>query len=427
MHTRARPPLWSSAASLVPTRTNAYSPLAADCLASHLQKCTGVEDDRHALFLRSIPEPTIAVAGRIEIQNAGWTSIFQRLNERGIADIDVGAQVGAQCLLSDRDESSGRCGSYDDFPIFPITLHSFVSELLCFFKAENVTELIVFENWTAFLQRAYIRVIQFTKSYSELTPEFLKGRFCRSNGVMCPPGTKGIDGLMPLLIADKPLLTEHDMRTVELKNFSHVGLQFKNHMDFKGPAACKKKSTEEMRADIVLGAAAHSRDPHLPYVSLLLDVGPPQKGEPEIWFFESDGCKHIVKTEDAADLDLAFARFFRASRDPVAEVQSNLSHSQGDLYCVRRTHYLEQQSGSLVERYHTVKQFAISRSHGLPTELEATFQSCQTYVDIFKCNKVFGPKDFKAFYLLLRKFEMFIRDSLEDSSRAKRYQYTPSF
>ena len=69
----------------------------------------------------------------------------------------------------------------------------------------------------------------------------------------------------------------------------------------------------------------------------------------------------------------------------------------------------------------------ISRAHGLPVELEATFQSCQTYVDIFKCNKVFGPKEFQAFYLQWRKFEEFIRDSLEDSSRAKRYQYTPSF
>ena len=40
-------------------------------------------------------------------------------------------------------------------------------------------------------------------------------------------------------------------------------------MDFKGPAACKKQSTKEMRA-VVLGATALSRDTHLPYVSLLL-------------------------------------------------------------------------------------------------------------------------------------------------------------
>ena len=411
---------------------HAYSPLAIECLASHMQKCTGVSENRHAIFLRTVPEPTLAIAGIIALGQVGWLQIFDKLNDRGVVDINIGAngEVAAQCLLIMLfNKFATKNRMLDDYPILPVSLFDLLSQLgIAESGAPNISGIEHFRAWTPFLKRAYVRVVQFTKSYSEMTPQFLRGRFCRSNGIICRPGATGVDGFLPLLISDKELVDLKDFEDAELTSLSHVGLQFKCRASFPGAAQYEKWATEAMEADVVLGPAAHSRDRDLPYVSLVLDVADNERELPSIWFFQSDRGRqlsiairglrpsHILNDlgrERAAELNCSFHRFASQADDPFKDCEDDLSHSQADLYLESRDKYIRENKQGLVRRYHalvsawTMKQSTMQFTTMKPM-VDPLLASCN---EILRSKKPFGLRQFESLFRNVASLEDYVAEA----------------
>ena len=284
-----------------------YSPLAQELVASHMMRCTGISTSRYQILLLAVPEPAMAVAARMVLETTGWGPIIQRICKRGITDIDIGAhgEVAAQLLLimaSFQAEKKGETAEFardldikDEFPILPISLFAILETLGMKSHYIHPDYWRIIETWKTRLLRAYVRLAQFTKSNGHFTPEYLKGRFARANGVMCQPGYPGIDGLLPILIVDKPFDSYDAVKATPLdsKLFSHVGLQFKNLQQPESLSKYRSWATTDMRAARVLGNGAPFRNEDLFHVSLVIDVGPSKEGDPEFLVFENEQRKQL--------------------------------------------------------------------------------------------------------------------------------------
>ena len=335
--------------SLLCLNVFAYSPLVEELVGSHMQKLIGITED--ALFLRPCAEPSVAYAARILANEVGWGECFRRVEKRPVPDIECHGEVGCQTLLlmaAEQAEKASRFGaSASDCPICPVSVWDLLKELgVCANTLVNNPEAVdLLSKWESELTKTNVRLVQFTRGFSEVTPDFLLSRFRRANGIMCPRNQAGVDGFLPSYIADAPLESVSDLVKAELQDskMSFVGLQFKNNSRSCGPAAYKSLSTVEMRADRVLGCAAFERDWKVPYVSLLLDCGPNATSKPRVWVFESDHGKqlsivirglrpsHILGKEHVAD-DKAFVRFITGPVRPTLGPLSALKFREGDMY-----------------------------------------------------------------------------------------------
>jgi hypothetical protein len=336
-------------------------------------------------------------------------------------------------MLCNKLSARNLFGQVEDYPIFPISVYDFLAQLVMTddpARKQNILGIQHFFDRAETLKKCYIRLVQFTKTYSALTPEFFHGRFCRSNGIMSPPGAKGVDGFLPVLIADKVLESYEDMRNVELKSFSHFGLQFKNLADPPGPEKYMAWATEKMHADEVLGPAAHSRDRTLPYVSLVLDVG--EEAAPRIWFFPSSDPRQTSVAirglrpsnilglfgDKAKEIDTEFFRFISPPNDPCRDPAFHLPHSQGDVYSTPVDKYLEENSLGLVARcaaaiasWESVEQTALK---SVQRSAASVISECRGHYEHFNMSRddgSFGRRSFEQFYKSVVKLEDYTEEA----------------
>ena len=270
---------------LVCFAVQSYNPLAQELVASFMMNRNGISADRHALNLRSVPEPTLAMAAREIVKSLTWPVVIERAAERAITDIDVGAQgeLAAQILIimaTQEAEKKGATSQFfgaEDFPIIPVSSFDFLTSLgVRESFVESPDHWKIYRAWRDRLDRSFVRGVQFSKNYASFTAEYLQGRFFRANGIICKPLYQGIDGMLPLLVLDDPISSARAMNKapIDKGRFSHVGLQFKNRESALSDSRYEQLATTSMYSEIVLGDGVGDYNEELFYLSIVLDVGP---------------------------------------------------------------------------------------------------------------------------------------------------------
>ena len=429
---------------LICISVQAYTPLAQELVASFMMKCIGISQNRHEVYIRGVPEPAFGMVARSLIYG-NWGPILQRLCQRGITDINLGAngEVASQLLImmaAMEAEKKGVTASFaqapefrDDFPILPISVFDFLHHLGMRENFMHPNDWNMIQEWKSKLVRSYIRLVQFTKSYADFTPEYLKGRFCRANGIMCMPQYAGIDGLLPMFVAEKPFESVEAMKNTKLVEnaFSHVGLQFKNHSDFKGMGSYREFASD-MEADFVLGAGAGARNEALFYVSLLLDVGPwpkrqrRSKNKLNVSVFEGDDGRQLTVAirglrpsdilGESIELDEKFDIIRRGPVDPVDSVRRKITFSQSDSYGQDRSEILNPaREKKLSTRGETAQKQL--ESMACSNEFPLLKDDIQKAIDAFG-NLTLEPSNQAEYFLAVRKMEKLI--SKTDGRKKKR-------
>ena len=413
----------------------AYSPLAEELLGSFMQKCAGISEDRHAPFIRSIPEPSMGMAARQQLISIKWLEILNALNKRGFTDIDAGihGEVALQIILimainAAEEQQRAKFATWlePDYPILPVTIKSVLGRL-GFYNDQKKYRRDILDQWEAFLSCSYIRAVQFTKSFSESVPDFLLGRFCRANGIVCRRNFTGVDGILPLYVSERPLEDRESILNAKIdkSRMSIVGLQFKNQTFDQGP-------TDAMEIQRVLGPACLARNRKLSYVSLLLDTGSTVDGKPRFFAFESADAKQLSVAvrgvrpsqvlgtvgDDAAQLDAAFERFVEGPNGP--SVRST-KHAEGDLFAYSAASVAAEHGGELVrdakQTVAAARKFlgsSAGASHKNRDKIVSVSAKCDSYLRLItKSKPVPSPEKIQPLSLVVQELFALLEETSE--------------
>ena len=335
----------------------AHTALAHELLASHMLKCLSVSKDQTSVNLQTVCEPLMAMAAYQEIERFGWSRLICRLNERGITDMNCGAQ-GEVCgqiavLMAYREAVQDSPVAKNDLTVVPVPLLNFLERLGV--RKEYINsggELLT--TWEDFLKNSFVRVSQFTSSHSEPTQAFFRGRFARAGGIVCRPNYPGVDGFLPLLMTQTGLLSPNDVE-MELTDdcFSFVGLQYKNNNTPQSQANYERWSGPDMNSDKVLGYAKLLWDNKVRYVSVLIEFGRPRenvkvdirengpqlsitiRGLKPSHILRPKGTEESASSKSVKELDEAFSQLLVAMEDRADHYKMISTHSFGDKFHTR--------------------------------------------------------------------------------------------